>query len=71
MENTPLLTECSRKDLNINRDTNDEISSIKNYKDSNFPALKLNHDRQTHIHDNRTTRRERQRYNSNIHTRIP
>ena len=38
--------------LNIDQNRNDETRSVENFEDGNFPALRLNYDRQAHSHHN-------------------
>ena len=51
-ENTPFMSASSRLDLNIDRDRIDDSRDIESFEDSDFPALRPNHDRRAHFHHN-------------------
>ena len=51
-KNMPLMSACSRMDLNIDQDGNDETRTVKNFDDGDFPGLRPNYDRQGQTHHN-------------------
>ena len=48
--NTPLMSACSRLDLNTNQDFNDKTRNEENFEDGDFPVLRPNLDRRTQAH---------------------
>ena len=52
MGGTQLMTACSRADLNIDHNRNDENRIVESFEDSGFPALGPNYDRQSHTTHN-------------------
>ena len=50
MDDTPLATVTSRRDLSINQNESDESRSDMNLEDGKFPVLKSNLDRKVQNH---------------------
>ena len=49
-ENTALMSDSSRIDLNVDQDRNDETRNVENFEDWDFLALKHSYDRRAHAH---------------------
>ena len=47
---TPLMTASSRVVINIGPDRNEETRNVRNFEDSDIPALRCNCDKQPHAH---------------------
>ena len=39
IENTPLISASSKRDLNVDQDRNDKTLNVENFGDGDFPAL--------------------------------